>query len=217
MRLVPLALLLAATLALAQPGSRSPALVVPGPPEVGTVERHVEEVYYDVAGETAGELARSLRARGPASEGQRFFGLTEWEVNAEYRWVGRATGCSVEDLTVRLAVTVQLPRWRPPLGASRPLRQAWRAFEAALAEHEAGHVRLADEAAEAIRWRLASFRTPTCEDAEAAARQAVGEIIEVYASRNDAFDRETRHGGTTGAAWPPPSEPAVGPTLRPRR
>src|SRR5690606_40212932 len=55
---VTLALLLVAAPALgSQPSAPS------GDPPAGTVLRHVEEVYYEVTGQTVGELAASLQDR----------------------------------------------------------------------------------------------------------------------------------------------------------
>jgi predicted secreted Zn-dependent protease len=192
-------LLLAAPLAVAQPGPQG---------LVGRVDRHVDVIHYDVEGTTVAELAEALQARGPSLGGRRFFGLTQWTLNAEYTWAEGDTGCSVERLVVRVATTITLPRWQPPRGAPPELVQAWARFSRALETHEREHQRLAEEAAEAIRWELATFRLPSCANAEARARQVVATIVEDYNRRNEAYDQRTRHGVDEGAGWPP--RPRVG-------
>lgn len=173
-------------------------------PEVGVVETHVDLVYYDVQGETLQALAASLSERGPRQGGRRFFGLTEWEVNAEYRWVERPTGCGVEDIVVRVAITTHLPRRRSSGRAATRSDVAWERFVRDLDAHEAGHRTLAAEAGNAIRWQLVTLNRPTCQTMKREAERAIAEILNTYEARNRAYDRRTGHGRTQGAVWPPP-------------
>lgn len=170
---------------------------------VGEVQRHVDIVYYEVEGRTAGELARSLQQRGPTLGGKRFFGQTDWTINAAYEWHADVTGCRVQNLVVRLLVRITLPRWTPPPTAPQDLVAAWNRFVRALAAHEHNHRRLADEAAEAIRWDLATLRYASCATAAARAQKRVAAIIEDYSRRNRLYDARTSHGATEGAVWPP--------------
>jgi predicted secreted Zn-dependent protease len=170
---------------------------------VGVVRSHAEKVYYEVEGDTPHALAMQLDQRGPRARGQRFFGMTEWEVNAEYRWRERPNGCAIDELTVHVAVQTHLPRWRRPAHASSSLRGAWSRFLAALDGHEDGHRALAEEAAESIRRRLATLRTRTCRRIEAQAHREMLALLDEYERRNLAYDAETGHGRTQGAVWPP--------------
>ena len=191
-RLLLLFLLLPVGFARAQPS-----------PEVGAVAFATEMVYYEVTGATVAELEASLRARSPSTGGERFYGVTEWEVNAEYRWTERATGCSVEDIEVRLIVQTHLPRWSPRVRVDPDLRRSWSAFMRHLEAHEAQHRALITATGEALRWQLVSLRTPTCETMETEANRAVAAVIREGQARNEAYDRATRHGVTEGAVWPP--------------
>lgn len=191
LHLLFLAILLA-PLAQSQPGAGT-----------GHVERHLEVVHYDVEGATVDELAQGLRQRGPMTAGERFYARTEWTINAEYSWVERDTGCTIENPVVRVAITITMPRWRAARGAPPELLGAWNRFIAALDAHERNHARLATEAAEAVRWELATLRFPHCTNAETRARQRVADVIEVYNERNRQYDVQTQHGVTEGAVWPP--------------
>jgi len=199
-------LLLAALLAVPASGVAQP--------RADGVERHVETVYYVVEGETMEQLAQSLRSRGPVMNGEQFFGRTEWTVNAEYQWVERDTGCRIENPIVRVAITITMPRWDPKRGTPPELLQAWSRFIDALAEHEDGHRHLADEAARAVSWELATLRYPHCTNAEARTRKRVAEIMEDYNQRNRDYDARTRHGLHQGAAWPPPRRVGAPPAHR---
>lgn len=172
-------------------------------PEVGRVETAVEIVHYDLAGTTLQDLTASLDAYGPQQGGRRFFGLTEWEVNAEYRWSAHETGCAMEDIVVRVAVRTTMPRWRPDRSVHPRTQHAWDRFVRNLDTHEEGHRARATEAGEAIRWRLVSLREPTCHTMKRAAERTVAEILNEYEARNRAYDHRTGHGRTQGAVWPP--------------
>ena len=169
----------------------------------GVVRLHLDKVYYDVDGATPGALAAALEARGPRMRGRRFFGMTEWEVRANYRGARRADACHVQDLTVRVSVETHLPRWRRRHSASPALQRAWSQFLDALDRHEQGHRVLAEQAAEAIRMRLAALEAPTCRRLEAAAYREVDLVIDEYEEHNETYDRGTDHGRRQGAVWPP--------------
>lgn len=170
---------------------------------VGRVDRHTEFRHYDVQGTSVEELTRSLLAHGPSAQGERFYGLTEWTLNAEYTWVERDTGCTIEDLVVRVLTVTTMPRWEPPRNTPPEFVQAWTRFIRALDGHEAEHRRLAEQAAEAIRWELATLRLPNCGAAEPRAQAMVAAIVEDYNERNRRYDARTHHGVTEGAVWPP--------------
>lgn len=172
-------------------------------PEVGRIETDVEIVYYDLVGTTLQDLTASLDARGPRQGGQRYFGLTEWEVNAEYRWSEYETGCAMDDITVRVAIRTRLPRWRPRGPVHERTRHAWDRFVHRLDAHEDGHRTLAAEAGDAIRWNLVSLHEPTCHTMKRAAERTVAEMLNEYEARNRAYDHHTGHGRTQGAVWPP--------------
>lgn len=172
-------------------------------PEIGRVETAVEVAYYDLTGTTLQDLSASLDARGPRQGGRRFFGLTEWEVNAEYRWTPRDTGCAMDDVVVRVAVLTTMPRWRPRGSVHPRTRHAWERFVHALGAHEAEHQALALEAGDALRWRLVALREPTCHTMKRAAERTITDVLSEYEARNRAYDHRTGHGRTQGAVWPP--------------
>lgn len=177
--------------------------VADGMADPGNVSIHVDKVYYDVEGETPDALADQLGRRGPEVSGERYFGLTEWEVHAEYRWDKRLDGCRIKGLTVRASVQTHLPRWRRASAAPESLSGAWRRFLTALDWHEHGHRVLAEDAAEAIRVKLAALRAPTCTRVEARAYSEMIEVLNEYERYNKNYDAATDHGRSQGAIWPP--------------
>ncbi len=189
-------------LALLGPGLHAQPLAPAS--DAGAVEVRSETVYYEVHGETAEALGAALAAHGPRIDGQGFFGLTEWEVSASYRWAARATGCAVDHLTVRVAVKTHLPRWHAPADASPAVVAAWHRFVAALDLHEQGHGHLAEEAAFAVRSQLAALRVPDCARMKGAVQRTVAAVMRAYDAHNRVYDAETGHGRTQHAVWPSP-------------
>jgi predicted secreted Zn-dependent protease len=167
----------------------------------GSVRARAETVYYEVSGTSEADLAAALRTRGPKVRGRQFFGMTEWEVSAGYRPVTGAGACSIDALTVEVAVTTHLPRWARTPSAPRSLSRAWERFLRALTEHEHGHRALAEEAADAIRHRLATVTASTCERIDGEAQREMAAVMREYEARNRAYDAETGHGRTQGAVW----------------
>ncbi len=177
----------------------------------GILERDVRTVYYDVEGLTPQELAQSLYDNAPLTDGQRFFGRTEWRISTEYAWASRGNVCSLRDLKVMVDVTITLPRWRPPAHASQDVVDDWRQFIDALTRHEHEHRRLAEEAAGAVQWELAALQARNCRSADRVARERVEAVMLHYQDRNHRYDLRTNHGVHEGAVWPP--RPRYGPLV----
>lgn len=171
--------------------------------DVGSVESAIEVLFYDVEGDDAGSITASLEQRSPSIGARRFYGATEWEVNAEYRWIERPTGCTLEGVRVRLLIQTRLPRWAPRGPTDAGLRRAWERFARDLDAHETHHRDLIAAAADDMRWRLVSLRQPGCSTMALAAQRTLAEAIEETKTRNEAFDVRTQHGKTQGAVWPP--------------
>lgn len=181
-----------------------------GPPDapapmIGVVEERFETVYYDVPGRTAQALATSLATRGPEYQGRRFFGLTEWEVSVEYHWTERPAGCTMEDVTIHLAVETHLPRRSDDLDHDAELRAEWDGFVERLDAHERGHRDLAVEAADAMRHQLGALRAVDCHAMRRRADRTVMAVMDTYDARHRIYDGFTNHGHTQGVAWPRPS------------
>lgn len=169
----------------------------------GAVSLRVEKVYYDVEGATSDALADELGRHGPQVSGERYFGLTEWEVEADYRWDRRPGECRIKHLRVRASVQTHLPRWHRAAVAPAPLSGAWTRFLAALDWHEHGHRILAEEAAESIRTRLAALRASNCSLVESDAYSEMYDVLNQYEQYNEEYDAATDHGRSQGATWPP--------------
>lgn len=177
----------------------TPVRAVPAP----GVRLQEATVLYAVRGRTVAELAAALDAGAPRIDGRLFRGTTDWNVRWRFRWEPVAGGCRLTDVDVRLDVTTTLPRWDPPDDPDPGVPGLWTRYRTALADHEATHRDLAVEAANRVAWTLGGLRAATCAEIEDAANARARTVVGRYRDLNRRFDRETDHGRTRGAAWPP--------------
>ena len=144
----------------------------------------------------------SMAQAAPQTDDETFFGLTTTALSFRYRREQQAGRCTLTDVRVDLAVSVELPRWTRPPGAPYDLARDWARFESALRRHEDVHRVLAEDGAEATRVALDRLAAPTCAEADLSARAIADRInIETEATHRR-YDDETGHGATQGASWP---------------
>lgn len=170
------------------------------PREIDTDER---EVPYRVTGSTAAELRQSIWDEGPEVDGRSWSGYTTWHVRWRYDYATVSGECRMQTVDVSFRSRVRLPRWDPPDDADPRLVADWRAYVAALREHEYGHRDIGARAARDILHRLRSLRLDRCDGMEERANTLAHRILDRYREREDAYDRRTNHGERQGAVWPP--------------
>ncbi len=195
LRLLP-ALFAVACVARATGSSADPALDA----DVALRERTVE---YPVEGRTDAELARALDASAPRIDGRRFRGTTDWRVRWSYRYAPDRGGCAMTAVRVELDLTTTLPRWEAPPDPDPALAQRWSLYRQALAGHEAGHRAYAIRAASEVAEELRGLRARHCGGMTAAANALGRTIVARWRGENLRYDRDTAHGRTQGAGWPP--------------
>ncbi len=173
----------------------------PVPPGTG-VRTTVNVRYYDVAGRSEGDLLVSMQRGGPQWAGRRFFGLTNTALQYGYRHERGDRSCRPLDVSILVEVTVTLPRWDRPAGTPYTLDRDWRTFARALRQHEDGHRVLAEREAAALDGELGILRAATCAEVDTYANHLADEVRARFAAQHEAYDGQTEHGRSQGAAWP---------------
>jgi predicted secreted Zn-dependent protease len=196
LRIVIASLLLTSTVVAGQSPAAPPTAVGDGRP---IVESRIE--YYPVAGRTAEEIWRSIQANGPRQAGGSFAAHTDVQLQWDYRYQPGEGGCGVTEVSVRSTVVVHLPRMASASTSDPALGRRWEAFTRALRIHEAGHQRLAEEEAHAVRLAIRGARSPTCGEIDGAVAAAVSRVNREFAERSRRYDAETGFGRTQGALW----------------
>jgi predicted secreted Zn-dependent protease len=174
---------------------------------LGSSVVHADEaeiVYYDVVGNSARELRHEMDAKGPLGEdGKRFDGHTDWHVTWSYRYAPAADGCRFTELGVTVTATITLPRWTAADEASNKLVEKWQKYLSALRVHENGHYAHGVSAAEEIRALPQSIRaSDNCSTLAMQFDSQAASILEKFKAADAAYDTDTKHGRTQGAAFP---------------
>lgn len=159
---------------------------------------HVTIDYYPVDGGDAMAVRRAIDAARPtdAHDGRRVDALSSWDLRWSWPRTRRG-GCDLAAATIRYRATVRMPQLAATARLTAAERADWDRYVAALARHEAGHVRYTYRHRGDI---LAAIRRATCRTADAAARAALAGLDAYHV----AYDRETAHGTKDGASFPTP-------------
>jgi len=160
--------------------------------------------WYDVEGDTEGQLRSELDRRGPEdTDGVRHDAYTSWQVTWRFPFAQSEEGCSTGPVTTSVRVTITLPRWHGWADESVPLVRHWRRYLDALKVHETGHRDTGFRAANDITEELSALPPkPTCDEAELAANTAAAAVLERYRAVDTEYDADTRHGASQGAVFP---------------
>ncbi len=187
---------------LAITGCASPGGSGPAAP-LSDLDISVQEVYYDVIGSTADEMARSIHEQRPQKGEGWAVAQTEWSARVEVRQSQELYGCRIERARINLFFIVTLPRWRPGAAVNEELRSQWDEFLAAVVAHEETHKQITTAQAREFAKSLGELRSRSCSALQEAVDIAKQRFVGRAQELNDGFDRDTANGDTEGVRWPP--------------
>jgi predicted secreted Zn-dependent protease len=134
-----------------------------------------------------------MDAKGPSDgKGKRFDGFSNW--NYRWHWNAGPDGCGNENVVVDFEARLILPRLTHADALSPQLAGTWKAYMAALTQHQANQIR---QAYGGRQWIANEVRNATCEGANAAGTRAAADIQRQI----DAYDSSTDHGAIEGAVF----------------
>ena len=171
------------------------------------VARTVE--YYDIRGRNSAELRAAMDAKGPLNKalGKRFDARTDWAIECSSFECDPAFAekgiYRLSKWTLKLEAKIILPRWENARDGLPFQRRQWQVYQARLQLHEAGHVKLAEQATNALDKDFATLGIfPSRKKLESAMNARAEKILRQYTARHVEYDRRTRHGKTQGARFP---------------
>ena len=168
-----------------------------------TPKQDSRTVTYPVSGATEAEVRESLDRSPLSPDGRRRVGYTQADISWEFRYRESGGRCRVVSATVTLNVTITLPEWTPPSGATRALRDRWDRFLGALTAHEQGHVDIALATAQRIEdalWRAPTQRS--CKGYDDVLGRIANDLFDAAEVEQKKFDEDTDHGRTQGVSFP---------------
>lgn len=109
----------------------------------------VEEstIYYPVQGRNRAELMQSLRVPDSGQRSRQAHGLTRSDFRVESQLEQGRDACIVRELTIKLVVRIDLPRWNDAVPVPKALQDDWKQVQERTARHEARHRQYALDAA----------------------------------------------------------------------
>jgi len=159
--------------------------------------------YYAVIGATLPEVRQSMRQNRPWKEKFDLDGMTEWQVTWQFSVMATAGGCRCSSFSTQTSIVVTMPRWFTPTNAPDTVKDIWRNYAKALAEHEAGHAGIALAAASEIQRRVQTLGEGTdCASLKQQINSLGQQVIEEHRKQDREYDTSTRHGATQGASLP---------------
>lgn len=175
------------------------ALLLAGGTPRAAVEVEESRKHYSITGSKPGQLKRSMKSLGPREGGRRYVAYTSWTLTWIYTFDEGESECRLDSFDVVAEIETTLPRWKPDADAPSELIEKWKHFVEAVERHEAGHARLAVEAAGSID---AAVRTlgarSSCAELEREIVATAEEKVERYRQREGEYDRETHQGKAQG-------------------
>lgn len=160
----------------------------------GSAPRGVALSYYDIQGNDFETLLAALNATGG------FHAKAEWKLSYAYTPKRAGRACSANPVTTQLELTMTMPRWNPPPGASPALFARWQRYTAALRKHEDGHLDIGRAFEDELKRSLAVI-SERCEKLEARVKGIFELLLEKHRALDAEYDRKTAHGRTQGAEF----------------
>lgn len=136
---------------------------------------------YSVKGATLEEVSDAISGREEA-------GKVDWKPS--YKCAEGDDG-KLSSCTVTVPITMELPKWSPPSGASAAVKKEWERFEKCLRAHEDGHVDLVKEAFEGLAEKM-------LEGSKADAAKTFKQACDDLQKASDKYDADTDHGMKKG-------------------
>ena len=172
-------------------GSPSPADEIPGPVDVNYHHRTKVE-HYRVNGSTTGQIYAQIQQRGPGRYAGEASSQLTYDPLGEYAPSGR---CHLKRVVVNLDVTLTLPRWHAPAGASGATRAYWNRTSTVLERHERGHEKIYERYARRLVHELTDVRAAvSCAKLYRRADDRADRVFSALNRANRRYDSVTDHG-----------------------
>lgn len=167
--------------------------------ELRSVVRSVRTNHYVVTGSNIAELRDAVALLGPKKEARAFGGFTAWALRWTFEARPIASCFAAARITIAVDAVVTLPRWEPLRSADAATRAEWNRYVLALADHESGHVAIANAAASDVAALLRDLQAASPLALHRKGDQLARERIARARAEDVAYDGRTRHGGAQGA------------------
>lgn len=173
------------------------------PPVIPDAVVTEQVIYYEIRGRNARELARDMAARGPVGPGGRhYWAYTSPTVTWTFDTRQHGSSCVVIGPSVRVTITIHMPRWTPPRGVEPSLTASWGHLVAALLAHERQHAQFARDAGRnLVRLMRDHGQAAHCDELDQQLQQLGRRILADQGEKDRELDARTRHGARDGVSF----------------
>src|SRR5205085_3214142 len=149
--------------------------------------------FYSVTGASFREIRQSIAAACPFQGG--FDGETRWNVDWKFTLAETANGCSCSSFSITTKIVTTLPRWTPPTNVFPEVKEQWTRYFTNLAQHEAGHARIAIVAGNEVAKSISQTGLqPDCDRLKRTVNGRAQKVLDDCHARENEYDRRTAHG-----------------------
>ena len=120
----------------------------------------------------------------------------------KYQYRSQSVGgrCAVSEVTTTMTGNITFPRWTRRAGASADLGTRWDRYEAALRQHEEGHLDHGRELADRLVTELKDVPpAQSCGELDQRVRARFDTLLKQYNQKDLDYDQRTQHGRAQGA------------------
>lgn len=151
----------------------------------------IDKRSYSVYGETAAELKRDIRRRGP--KGGSAFGLAVISFYPVYKVAESKGVCRVTSAEVGVHIVLTEPKWRGSKPAGGKVAGTWRRFSAYVRYHEGVHAKIARDYARRMKSTLKQMRSARgCADLRRKAQARIKSMKRRHLNAQQAFDKREK-------------------------
>jgi predicted secreted Zn-dependent protease len=151
--------------------------------------------YYDVTGQTLGDVNKRMLASSPIAEaGIKYRGRCDYHIDWQFTYASDSDWCAIKSVAVTISITYTMPRWIDYSSTSSSMQEKWNVFFTRLQEHEEGHANLAKDASRDIEREIGNMKRRSCQELNQAANESGHDLMRKLDAASDAYDARTNHG-----------------------
>ncbi len=149
--------------------------------------------YYAIKGETWRDLDRAIRSKGPVVNKRHALAAAQIRLKPDLSFFNSEAGCEITSVRIYVDAKVKLPKWINEKKGNKPLRKSWGRYSAYAAEHEATHVKIAEQHARQAEITLLSLpQMRSCEELKIRYAIVMNEMHKMHQKAQAKFDENER-------------------------
>ncbi|MFK4440563.1 putative secreted Zn-dependent protease [Caballeronia udeis] len=154
--------------------------------------------YYNVSGNTWGEIFDSIKASAQRDEDLqgRFEGITSYSVELGPEPLVKNNTCSSDTATIVVKLVVKVPMLTTR-NLNPPDQECWAFYDRSLSDHEEWHVQIAVHETQALQAKIRSSSNMSCKEIG----QLVGQARQKMIDEQNHYDAVTSHGAEQWKAY----------------